>query len=272
MDIVFGKWITELDVLNKSFISGIPYEHVVIDNFFDEKYLSTLISEFPSINDSTKSWHIYHNPIEKKYALNKFDTVATYNLLFQKLQTKEFVNIISQITSITNLENDPLLHGAGIHYHPNGGKLDVHLDYSIHPISGKERRVNLIIYLNKEWKEEYNGDLQLWDDNFQGAVKKYYPVYNRAVLFRTSDISYHGLPHPIKCPDNTGRKSLAIYYVSEQRENATKRYKAEYRPLPDQIINDQLKQLYEIRRTRLITKDELQKIYPNWEEDGNGYW
>ncbi len=272
MDNILGDWITNISFLNKQFISAIPYEHVVIDNFFNEDYLNILINNFPLINDNFKHWHIYNNPIEKKYALNNFDNLSEYNELFKKLSTDEFVNIISKITSIENLENDPLLHGAGIHYHPNGGKLDMHLDYSIHPITKKERRVNLIIYLNKEWKEEYNGDLQLWDINFNGPVKKYYPKYNRAILFKTSDISYHGLPHPIKCPENIGRKSLAIYYVSEQRDNIIKRYKAEYKPLPNQVVNDKLQQLYEIRKTRLITDEDLNDIYPNWKEDGNGFW
>jgi Rps23 Pro-64 3,4-dihydroxylase Tpa1-like proline 4-hydroxylase len=269
---IFGNWINNTDNLNKQFISAEPYEHIIIDNFFNEEYLNTLINEFPSINDKEYKWYLYNNPIEKKYALNNFEKLLNYNDLFKQLQTPEFVNIISQITSIKNLENDPHLHGAGVHYHPNGGKLDMHLDYSVHPITGKERRVNLIIYLNKEWKEEYNGDLQLWDINFEKPVRKYYPEYNRAVLFRTSDISYHGLPTPIKCPDNIGRKSLAIYYVSEPRDNVTKRYKAEYRPLPNQIVNEQLKQLYDIRKSRIITKDDLEEIYPNWENDGKGYW
>jgi hypothetical protein len=82
----------------------------------------------------------------------------------------------------------------------------MHLDYSVHPISQKERRVNLIIYLNKEWKEEYNGDIQLWNSEFTHSVQKIYPVFNTAVLFNTSDDSWHGLPTPIKCPPNTGRK------------------------------------------------------------------
>jgi hypothetical protein len=96
--------------------------------------------------------------------------------------------------------------------------------------------------------------------------------FNKAVLFKTSDISWHGLPTPIKCPDDIGRKSIAIYYVSEPRQNATFRKKAQFRPLPYQPVNHKLQELYNIRVLRTIKEDELNSIYPNWKEDGNGYW
>lgn len=267
---MFGDWIYNTSELNNKFNNGQPYQHVIINNFFSEEYINTLIDKFPDI--SNNKWHIYHNPIEKKYALNNFEKYPEYDELFKTLQTPEFVKLMSEISGINNLENDPYLHGAGLHYHPSGGKLDMHLDYSIHPISGKERCINLIIYLNKDWKEEYNGDIQLWDSEFTYPVKRVYPTYNTALLFRTSDISWHGLPTPINCPDGFGRKSIAIYYVSEPRENITHRYKASFRPLPNQPCDERLKKLYDIRKTRIITKDELNSIYPNWEKDGNGYW
>jgi Rps23 Pro-64 3,4-dihydroxylase Tpa1-like proline 4-hydroxylase len=264
---MFGNWSTNL---NSEFINAEPYEHVLIENFFTDDYAQKITSQFPDL--ANPNWFRYHNPIEKKYALNNFKDLPEFTDLFSILQSDQFISKISAITSIPNLENDPHLHGAGLHYHPKGGKLDMHLDYSIHPISAKERRVNLIIYLNKEWHEEYNGALELWDKDFTGPVKKYYPKYNTAILFRTNNISYHGLPTPINCPENCGRKSLAIYYVSDQTNDAQKRFKAEYRPLPIQHVNDKLRQLYTIRKTRCITTDDLEKIYPNWEIDGNGFW
>lgn len=276
----FGDWINHLDKLSNEYKSNIPFEHVVLNNFFNEAYVNSLISKFPQppvaspleSRVSDNKWYKYDNPIEKKYALNDFSNLPQYGEIFGILQSDEFVNLISHITGIDNLESDPHLHGAGIHFYPPNGKLDVHLDYSIHPISGRERRVNLIIYLNNDWREEYNGDLQLWNVDFTEPVKRYYPKYNTAILFKTNDISYHGLPTPIKCPDDLGRKSLAIYYVSEPRPNATKRYKAEYRKLPSQPIDDRLEQLYNIRKTRIIEKTDLDRIYPNWVEEGNGYW
>jgi hypothetical protein len=125
--------------------------------------------------------------------------------IFEYLQTEEFIK---------DLEIDPYLHGAGIHAYPNNEKID------IHPIT-KKRRVNLIIYLNNDWNEEYGGQLKLYEN-------KIILMWNTAILFKTSDISYHGLPEPIKCPDNKYRKSIAIYYVSKPRENIIERYIAEF--------------------------------------------
>jgi hypothetical protein len=148
----------------------------------------------------------------------------------------------------------------------------MHLDYSVHPITGKERRVNLIIYMNREWEPSYGGDIQLWDSAFTSCVKKVRPVFNRAILFQTSDISYHGLPEPITCPEGEGRKSIAIYYVSEPRPEATPRYKAQFRALPSQPESPELIELYRNREQQIITPDILKKVYPDWEAQGGGYW
>lgn len=267
---MFGSWVDSIDEYSKKFQTGHPFEHVVIDNFFDTEYIEQLYTNFPE--KSNPHWFQYNNPIERKFALNNFIDEPVYEELFTKLQTDETVSLLKSITSYNDLEADPHLHGAGVHYLPRGGKLDMHLDYSIHPISGKERRVNLIIYMNKNWNHEYNGDIQFWDANFVGPVQRIYPVFNRAVIFRTSDISYHGIPTPIMCPEDAARKSIAIYYVSEPRVGTTRRLKAQYRPLPKQPIDERLHKLYDIRVNRLITKDDLQTIYPDWETNGGGFW
>ena len=264
-----GSWIENMEHLKRSFNYAKPYPHVVIDNFFTEEYANTLLNSFPEVTDK---WIRYWNPIEKKFALNKFSDNPTYNDLFNYMQTDEFISYIKGASGISNLEADPHLHGAGVHFHPPGGKLDMHLDYSVHPLLHKERRVNLIIYLNKEWNKSYNGDLQLWDRDFTECTTKIYPVFNRAVLFQTNDISYHGMPQMINCEEGNGRKSIAIYYISDSTNVGQVRYKAHFRPLPDQPVNDKLKKLYELRNTTTLTQDILQNIYPRWDSDGNGYW
>jgi len=270
MQNIFNSWINNVNIFNQKFLSGKPFEHVVIDNFFNDEYAELLYNNFPDVAD--KNWFSYWNPIEKKYAMNNFSESEIYNNLFLELQSNDTLELVKKISGINNLEIDKHLHGAGVHYHPKGGKLDMHLDYSIHPISGKERRVNLIIYMNKNWKDEYHGDVQFWNKEFTECESNIYPVFNRAVLFRTSDISWHGLPTPINCPSDMRRKSIAIYYVSEPRENVTHRKKASFRPLPWQPVDYRLEKLYKIRKERVIKKSDLDEIYPNWESDGNGFW
>jgi Rps23 Pro-64 3,4-dihydroxylase Tpa1-like proline 4-hydroxylase len=269
---VFGSWVNDLEALSKEFINAMPFPNVEIDNFFQEEIAEVLYRAFPKVIDDHK-WVIYNNPIEKKYALTDFSALPQFEDLFTLLQSDQFVELIKKISGIENLEKDPHLHGAGLHQHTSGGKLDMHLDYSIHPITGKERRVNLIIYFSKDWEPEFGGAIELWNEDFTKCEKKLSPCFNKAILFRTSDISYHGLPSVIKCPESNSRKSIAIYYVSDPRSDLTNiRYKAQFRALPTQPINDKLEQLYRIREKRIITKDDLETIYPNWETDGNGFW
>lgn len=267
---MFGSWTENLTALQHNFQTNTPFEHVVIDNFFEESYAETLHDAFPSLTQT--NWNHYNNPIEQKYATNNFSELPVFQKLFQHLQAPATISFIQAITGYSNLESDPHLHGGGLHYHPRGGKLDMHLDYSIHPITQKERRVNLIVYMTKGWKEEWHGENQLWDEDFTQPVKKIFPSFNRAILFRTSDISYHGMPTPMMCPQEIGRKSIAIYYVSEPRPNATPRYKAQFRALPWQPIDDRLQKLYDIRVNRILTPDDLQQHYPGWESDGRGFW
>jgi hypothetical protein len=268
---IFGNWTNQTHELNDLFLTNTPYEHVEIPNFFDEDYASRLLELFPTLEGNSR-WYQYNNPIEKKYSLNHFQDLPEYENLFGVLQSEYFIQKMKEISSISNLEKDPFLHGAGLHYHPRGGKLDMHLDYSIHPITKKERRLNLIIYLNREWQEEWEGSLELWDNEYTNCEKKIIPRWNTGVLFRTSDISYHGMPKPFQCPADVGRKSIAIYYVSDARPEATIRYKAEFYPLPWQPVCDGLRRLYEIRKVRNLSKSEVDREYPNWELEGGGYW
>jgi Rps23 Pro-64 3,4-dihydroxylase Tpa1-like proline 4-hydroxylase len=269
---MLGSWTNEIHQLRESFQLGEPYENVTIPNFFTEEFATRLERAFPSLDHPR--WFRYYTPLENKYALNNFSELLEFRELFDLLQSDEFIAKIREITNIPDLEKDTFLHGAGIHYHPRRGKLDMHLDYNIHPISKKERRVNLIIYLNREWQESWNGGLELWDHDFINCVKRVMPGWNMGVLFRTSDISYHGMPQPFECPEGMGRKSIAIYYLTNPRQETLEhpRYKAQFFPLPWQPMNDQLAEVYRIRKERILSKSELDRVYPNWENEGGIFW
>jgi hypothetical protein len=248
---IFGSWV---DAPPTHFTESLPYPHVVIDNFFSDSTFSKLVAEFGTPD---ASWHTYWNPLEKKFALDRFDSRPFTKSIFDTLQSPESVALMSQISGIPDLEKDPYLHGAGLHYHPTGGKLDMHLDYSVHPVTGKERRLNLIVYLNPVWDPVWGGGLELWDAAFKECKQRVLPHGNRAILFQTSDISYHGMPTPITCPPTTGRRSLAIYYVSPLRPGSQHRKKATYRPLPDQPVDERMSKLYAIREERRIEPSDL---------------
>ena len=104
-----------------------------------------------------------------------------------------------------------------MHEIKSGGLLKVHTDFSKHPTNNFDRRVNVLIYLNKDWKEEYKGCLELWDKEMKSCKQKILPLFNKMVIFSTTDFSNHGHPDPIDCPNDISRKSIALYYFSKGR-------------------------------------------------------
>lgn len=260
---LFGDWIKNeecLKQLQNQYKNGYPYPHVVIENFLSENCIENILKEFP--DKTNNKWKEYKNPIEYKYAFDDIkDMGEITKQVFFSLYNQKFINTLDFITEIDNLEKDEYLHGGGLHFHPNKGKLNMHLDYSIHPFTGKERRINIIIYLNKNWKEEYGGHLELWSKGMSQCVKKLLPDFNKAIIFQTFDESWHGLPHRITCPENDGRKSLAIYYVSKPRQGIVFRPKAQFVPLPEEMNDEKLVKLCDIRATRRIEEKDLIEIY-----------
>ena len=138
--------------------------------------------------------------------------------LFDFLNSKTYLSFLQEITSIKEtLLSDPYLMGGGLHEIKKDGVLKVHTDFNKHPLFNLDRRINVLIYLNKDWKEFYGGQLELWDQEMKSCKKKIMPDFNTMVIFSTTDFSNHGHPNPLNCPENQSRKSLALYYFSSGR-------------------------------------------------------
>jgi len=269
----FGNWINNIDELKKQFLNALPYENVVIDNFLNTSYAEKLYELFP---DHFENWHKYENPIEVKYAFDNINILPNdLKNYFYYLSSDALTSVFSELTDIPNLEYDEYLHGAGLHSHPRYGRLNIHLDYEKHPYSGKERRINVIFFLSKNWKKSWNGANELWDKDVIECVKKTDIKFNTAIIFKTNDISWHGVPDKIKCPKDVFRKSLAYYYVSplsiekdkEKKEKKTYRMKAQFIKRPEDDYNENMEKLYEIRRQRLITNTDLKELFPLWKKE-----
>jgi len=266
----FGDWTKKLDKITETFKNAKPYSHVVIDNFLNEEIANKLSETFPRPN---KDWWHFHNPIEEKFIYDKLNLMdRDMRKYFLMVSKPEFVEIMQKLSGIDNLEIDPYFHGGGIHCHPPGGKLNMHLDYSINPKSGKERRINIIYFLNKEWKEEWGGITELWSKGMKACKKKLCPGFNRALVFITYDESWHGLPGYVKCPEGLSRNSLAIYYVSEPRPNVTLRPKAQFVLRPQDPFNDRIQKFLDIRPFQRITEKELEEIWPEWEKESRAMY
>ena len=195
-----------------------PFPHLQIDDFFSNEYLDSVLKEFPDLSNLKNSQN-YKNQNEIKFANNDYknfpESIKTF---FNFLNSETFLNFLQIVTSINEkLLADEKLNGGGLHEIKTGGLLKVHTDFNKHPTNNFDRRVNVLIYLNKDWKEEYKGSLELWDKEMKECRQKILPSFNKMVIFSTTDFSNHGHPDPINCPKNISRKSIALYYFSQGR-------------------------------------------------------
>ena len=137
--------------------------------------------------------------------------------LFGQLNSATFLGFLETLTGIDGLIPDPHLEGGGYHLIQPGGRLDVHADFNRHERLQLDRRLNLLVFLNKDWPEDWGGHLELWTPDMTSCERRVLPVFNRAVLFSTTDSSFHGHPHPLTCPEGMSRRSIALYYYSAGR-------------------------------------------------------
>jgi len=215
-----------IDKIRSSIVYSDPFDHIIIDNFFDIELANKLSEQFPV---DAGYLYSYNNKIEVKQVCNHWDRFPkeTYNV-FWNFCSKDFTDALSQKFNNISLCPDITLHGAGWHIHKSGGKLNIHQDYVTHPKINYKRKLNLLVYLSKEWDSSWNGGLQLWshDDKNnrpKNLIKTINIKFNRAVIFDTTQNSWHGLPDTICCPANLSRKSLAMYYLIPTNEASRNR-------------------------------------------------
>lgn len=126
----------------------------------------------------------------------------------------QFLLWLQELTGENALLPDPYLEGGGIHRIYSGGYLKVHADFNWNSRIHLYRRLNLLLYLNKDWQESWGGALELWSQDMKSCEKTIYPTMNTMAIFTTDDKSYHGHPHPMSCPVDVRRDSIALYYYS----------------------------------------------------------
>ena len=201
--------------LSKTYQQAGPYPHIVLENFLNPEVLKDCIREFNHLNESD-GWINYKHYNEDKRGLNKLDLLPeAIKGTINELNSPNFLQWLSAITGIPNLQKDDGLEGGGIHQSTRGGYLNIHADFTVHPHHRNwQRRVNVLVYLNPEWKEEWGGKLELWDTQMKACEASVLPIFNRCVIFNTDADSYHGHPEPMTCPDGVYRRSIALYYYT----------------------------------------------------------
>ncbi len=188
----------------------------MLDNFLPLAVAQEALHNFPGPRDLP--WEDFKDPQQIKLAFAQAAKMpATIRDILQFANSVPMLEFLEQLTGIPNLIGDPHLLGGGLHQIKRGGRLDVHADFNKHTYYDLDRRLNLLIYLNQDWHEEYGGHFELWDRDMTQCAKKVLPIFNRCTIFSTTDYSYHGHPEPLSCPTDRTRKSLALYYYSNGR-------------------------------------------------------
>ena len=213
--------------LNFNYLKTKPFPHIVLDNFINPAAAMQCFSELKSTNywqteDSNNAYMAAHQvskwftPWDAQSIEQLKYQVPTVHNTIQYFNSKLFLSYLEELTGIKGLMGDPGFSGGGAHKIRTGGKLSLHVDFNIHSETKRFRVLNLLLYLNPQWEEEWEGALELWDLDNKKLSDKIYPIFKRAVIFTLSDHSVHGHPVPLQTPPDIERYSLALYYYIEQ--------------------------------------------------------
>lgn len=213
-----------------SYRTADPFPHAVFDDLLAADAFAAAARAFPA-HDSPH-WTGYLHVNERKYGNTRAASwPAELTAVAAALTSPGFVAALEAMTGIEGLRPDPDLDGGGLHRTVGGGYLNVHADFTAHHTRPTwRRRVNLLLYLNAEWDASWGGELELWDETVTRVVRRVEPVGNRAVVFDTSERSFHGHPDPLRTPDGVARNSLALYYFTEEAAPTVR--STNYRPRP----------------------------------------
>jgi hypothetical protein len=216
--------------LSAAYGAGQPFPHIAIDNFLPEMVLQRCLYEFPQRDTSATSFE--RDQERYKAQFNPDEMSAANRSLFYSFNSRPFIRVLENITGIKGLIPDPYFSGGGFHEISQGGHLSVHADFNHHKPMNLERRINVLIYLNRDWQDDYGGQLELWDDGMQKCMVSIVPLLNRCVIFNTTSNSNHGNPRPINHPDRTPRRSIALYYYTATWDDTKREHTTQFRSRP----------------------------------------
>jgi len=199
--------------LAPAYAAGDPFPHIVIDDFLPRELIALCLDRFPKRPDpDSQTFDRDQERFKTSYHPDHMEPALRH--LFYAFNSRPFIKVLENITGIKKLIPDPYFLGGGFHEIGNGGHLSMHADFNHHKPMELERRINVLIYLNEDWKAEYGGQLELWRTDMSERVHSIVPLANRCVIFTTTQQSMHGNPQPIAHPEGVTRKSIALYYYT----------------------------------------------------------
>lgn len=210
--------------LKTQYQKGYPYPYIIFDNFFDNSILEKAHSEIQNyqhwgfdVSQGEMEVNKFNSPWCEENIKDLETNAPISRFILKYLYSQPVLDFLSELTGIKGLLPDPTFYGGGIHKINTGGQLAVHADYSYHRFTGLHRRINLLLYMNKDWEKEWGGNLELWSPDMSEQVADVEPFFNRAVVFNITNKALHGHPKPLACPENRSRYSFALYYFTKER-------------------------------------------------------
>lgn len=194
-----------------------PFPHIKIDDFLDPELADEVYRAYPSFDEALGQGRSFDFVNEQKKVqvcdASKFPPAV--RRLSDAIASEEFRAALSKVSGIENLLADPELQGGGMHVTGAQGRLDVHVDFNYIEEQAWHRRLNILIYLNPGWRDEWGGHVELWSDDVKRLHHSFRPVLNRCVIFETSERSFHGVS-AVMCPPHVSRRSFAAYYYTKE--------------------------------------------------------
>lgn len=205
------------DDLRQRFSTATPFPSICIDNFLEKEFADAVHNSFPSFEEVRKIGRGF-NAVNERGKFQLTDAASfpdAISKLHQVLASPDFLEILGRMSGYDDILADEQLVGGGVHQTGPRGHLDVHVDFNFIKERKLHRRLNILVFFNKDWREEWGGRLELWDDKVKTCHHSFLPLFNRCVIFETSDISYHGVT-AVTCPEDYARKSFAAYYYTQE--------------------------------------------------------
>ncbi len=201
--------------LNEAYESGDPCKHIVLDNFLRPEVAELLYNNFPKLSSLNVKRKSLNEKKSEDYHFERFHPV--FQEVKDAITGSDYCKVMGEMTSLDDLFVTTDNTGAGVHQGGDGSYVDVHIDYNMSTKFNAWRRLNLLVYLNKDWKDEYGGALELWDKDMTECKKMILPNFNRAVVFYTDKNAPHGY-RKMSLPEEITRKSFYCYYYTQVAE------------------------------------------------------
>ena len=200
-----------------AFRTATPFPFACIDRFLTEGAAREVAAAFPSFEEARGRGRAFRavNERRKVQVTDPSAFPEPLQRLCEELASDAFRAHLSQLSGIPDLLWDDDFVGGGMHLTGSTGHLDVHVDFNRIPERQLYRRVNLLLFLNEVWDDAWGGRLELWDRDVRTCVHSFAPLMNRAVIFETSERSWHGVTS-VCCPPGTVRRSFALYYYTRE--------------------------------------------------------